>query len=152
MPFDRLTAAIDEWYVNSPADEVYGQVGDTQISELHFDHTSKMPPSEFRKYIRWSDLVVSHAGMGTIISSLDLATPVLVLPRKSSLSETRNDHQFGTTKRLTDLGLIRSISEIDDLSSAISALRSSPQLGKIETRPSDSLIKTLSAFISSERV
>ncbi len=152
MPFDRLTSAVNEWHLSNPEVEVYGQVGEPRLTDINFDHVSKMPPLDFREFIRWADLVVSDAGMGTIISSLDLAKPVLVLPRKSSLDDTRNEHQFGTAKRLTDLGLIQSIAETSGLSTVISAIRSSPRLGKVETRPSENLLKELSVFISSERV
>ena len=40
--------------------------------------------------------------MGTIISCLELATPMILLPRRGSLRETRNDHQLATAEHFAD--------------------------------------------------
>ncbi|MCG8094946.1 MAG: glycosyl transferase family 28, partial [Candidatus Thiodiazotropha endolucinida] len=42
---------------------------------------------------------VAHAGMGSILSSLSLGKPIIIMPRKASLGEHRNEHQMATAKR-----------------------------------------------------
>jgi UDP-N-acetylglucosamine transferase subunit ALG13 len=46
-----------------------------------------------------ADIVVAHAGTGTILACLQNGTPCIIVPRKASLGEHRNDHQFATARR-----------------------------------------------------
>ncbi len=47
-----------------------------------------------------ADVVIAHAGMGSIISAAEFGKPMVLLPRRGSLRETRNDHQIATAKWL----------------------------------------------------
>jgi UDP-N-acetylglucosamine transferase subunit ALG13 len=49
---------------------------------------------------RSSSLIVAHAGMGSILTALRHKKPILIMPRKASLGEHRNDHQMATAKWL----------------------------------------------------
>ena len=51
-----------------------------------------------------ADAIVAHAGMGTILTALELGKPLLVLPRRASLGEHRNEHQLATARRFADTG------------------------------------------------
>lgn len=46
--------------------------------------------------------MVAHAGMGTVLTALELGKPLLLLPRRGDLHETRNDHQLATARWLQD--------------------------------------------------
>ena len=46
-----------------------------------------------------ADFVVAHAGMGSIITALTLAKPLMILPRRADLGEQRNEHQAATAAR-----------------------------------------------------
>ena len=48
----------------------------------------------FIEYIRGAELVVSHAGIGTLILCKEQGTPVLILPRRKKYGEHMNDHQL----------------------------------------------------------
>ena len=48
--------------------------------------------------------IVAHAGMGTILTALEIGKPLLVMPRRAALGEHRNDHQLATARRFADLG------------------------------------------------
>ena len=50
--------------------------------------------------------MVSHAGMGTILTCLELGVRLLVLPRRASLRETRNEHQLATARYLKQRNLV----------------------------------------------
>jgi len=47
-------------------------------------------------------LIVSHAGMGSIISALKFKKPIIIFPRMAEKGEHRNNHQFATAKWLED--------------------------------------------------
>jgi UDP-N-acetylglucosamine transferase subunit ALG13 len=99
MPFDRLVRAVDAWAGGHPAVPVFAQIGHTEYVPDHLEWTAFMEPAAYRRMMFKADLVVAHAGMGTIITALELSRPLLVLPRHADLRETRNDHQVSTARR-----------------------------------------------------
>jgi UDP-N-acetylglucosamine transferase subunit ALG13 len=56
--------------------------------------------------MRAADAIVAHAGMGTILTALELGTPIVVMPRRAALGEHRNDHQLATARRFAEQGSI----------------------------------------------
>lgn len=60
-----------------------------------------LAPDLARSLVERAALVIGHAGMGTIITCLEIGCPVVVLPRRADLGEHRNDHQIATCKRLS---------------------------------------------------
>ena len=103
-PFDRLVKAADAWCndtENHP--KVFGQITDRADPDAHpknFEWVERLTPAEFADRFAQAKLIVSHAGMGTIISALQAGKPIVVMPRRGHLGETRNDHQFATASKL----------------------------------------------------
>lgn len=100
MPFDRLIAAVDAWAMHHPEVEVLAQVGATQFSPSHLRTVNAYSPSEFADVCKASQLIIAHAGMGSILTALQHGKPIVVMPRKGILRETRNDHQVAAAKWL----------------------------------------------------
>lgn len=103
MPFDRLTAAVAHWSRGHPGHQVVAQVGHTGLGrdELEgLDWTPLLAPGDYAARCDWADLIVAHAGMGSVLTALDGGKPLLVMPRRGALRETRNDHQVDTARRL----------------------------------------------------
>ena len=148
LPFDRLVRAIDDWAADRDGEvEVFAQVGESTyvphtIAWKHF-----VDGEDFDAHFGGADLIVAHAGMGTILTALERGLRLIVMPRRAALGEHRNDHQVATANRLLELGqvdvafdeveLIRRLDESD-------AQRRRP----IGSRASDSLIDALSTFIN----
>ena len=105
-PFDRLIRAVDDWCGRRPGrQELFGQITEPRSGSYrpqHFEWVSRLTPTEYSDRVRQSDLIVSHAGMGSIITALHGGKPIVVMPRRGHLHETRNDHQFTTVKMLRD--------------------------------------------------
>ena len=100
-PFDRLVRAVDEWCAARGRADVFGQITDRAIYlPRHFEHVGQMAPAAYRDACERADFLVAHAGMGAIITALTLAKPIVVMPRRGHLGETRNDHQFATAAKL----------------------------------------------------
>ncbi len=115
MPFDRLVGAVDTWAGTHPEVTVVAQIGEGATPPRHLRHVPLLTPAEFRAEVAAADLVVSHAGMGTIITCLDLARPLVVFPRRGDRRETRNDHQVATAERLAGRPGIHVALESDEL-------------------------------------
>jgi UDP:flavonoid glycosyltransferase YjiC (YdhE family) len=85
LPFDRLAQALDAWAAaQDTPPEIVAQVGDLQPDSYRpsaFNWTERVTPMEFRDHVARADLVVTHAGIGTIVTALTHATPDLMMPR-----------------------------------------------------------------------
>lgn len=100
MPFDRLVQAVDTWAAQS-GEQVLAQIGDSSLQPSHLRFCSSLEPAEFRGACLDAEFIIGHAGMGTVLTALDLARPLVVMPRRGNLHETRNDHQLATARWLT---------------------------------------------------
>lgn len=99
LPFDRLVKVIDE-IAPSIEDKIFGQIGPSGYVPRNFEHRSSMSPREFESMISESRLIISHAGIGTMLTARRLGKPIVLFPRKASLKEHRNDHQMATAKQM----------------------------------------------------
>lgn len=115
LPFDRLIGAVDAWAGAHPAHPVVAQVGPTALVPRHIAHERSMSPAACRERMLAADVVVAHAGMGTILGALELGKPLLVMPRRAALGEHRNDHQLSTARRLAELGRVEVAFDVDEL-------------------------------------
>lgn len=103
VPFDRMVRAVDEWAGRAARDDVLAQICGNGTKPQHIRSTGIVTPKQFNDYFDRAEVVISHAGMGTIVRALELQKPLLVMPRKASLGEHRNDHQLATAARLREL-------------------------------------------------
>ncbi|MEM9010037.1 MAG: glycosyltransferase [Pseudomonadota bacterium] len=104
LPFDRLVRTIDDWAGTHPeaAGQLFGQIaepGPDGYRPRHFEWVPFLAPAEHRARFETADLILSHAGMGSIITALDLGKPIVIFARRAHLSEQRNDHQAATVER-----------------------------------------------------
>jgi UDP-N-acetylglucosamine transferase subunit ALG13 len=101
-----MLRAIDSWAERRGRTDVFAQAGQTEFRPEHIEWTALLSPDVFREKIAAAEVVVSHAGMGTIITALELAKPIIVMPRRAKFGEQRNDHQLATARRLLKAGFV----------------------------------------------
>ena len=124
-PFDRLVRAVEEWAVRNGRPDVVAQIGRSALKSRHIDMVEFLDPREFRARFMQASVIVSHAGMGTILTALHYRKPLIVMPRRAALGEQRNDHQVATARHLRELHgitvamneaeLAERLSRLDDL-------------------------------------
>lgn len=107
MPFDRLIAAVDAWAALHPTVRFFAQIGERAWTPRHIPYATRLAPNAFIDRVRKSTGIVAHAGMGSILSALEHGKPILVMPRRGDLGETRNDHQLATASRFATTGRVR---------------------------------------------
>ena len=106
LPFDRLVGAVANWHQTHRAAQITMQTGPTALSQArlsHIDVHGHMDLSRFDAVFAAADLVVSHAGMGTILSAAEVGKPVVILPRRADLGEHPTAHQLATPEHLAVL-------------------------------------------------
>lgn len=99
MPFDRLVKTVDHWASSSGRNDVFAQIGLSEHHPLHMKWAHFLSPGEFKQKCQTAEVIVAHAGTGSLITALQLGKPILIMPRRASLRETRNDHQVATSEQ-----------------------------------------------------
>lgn len=92
FPFDRLIRCVDEWAQanNVPA---HMQIAAGKYIPQHASWDRFMTTNDFNTRLNEASLIISHAGMGNIITALENSKPIIVMNRQHKLGEHRNDHQ-----------------------------------------------------------
>jgi UDP-N-acetylglucosamine transferase subunit ALG13 len=146
MPFDRLTCAVDRWAASRGTSDVFAQIGVTDWRPAHMDWTSFLDPPDYRRRLYEAQVVITHAGMGTILTALEFGKPIVVLPRRGDLRETRNDHQVGTARALSEGGLITAAADEHELLRWLNRLDRVPASPRIASHASLSLLTAVRDF------
>lgn len=101
-PFSRLVRAVDAWSGKHPEQEVIAQIGkisDHDHVPVSFEFHSILDQKEYIRLSEQADLLIAHAGMGTIISAVTLGKPLVIMPRLARNKEATSDHQYATAKK-----------------------------------------------------
>ena len=103
-PFDRMMKVVDRWAAERGRQDVFAQIGEGGWEPRHIPFVNFFEPVEFKQRFAAANLIIGHAGMGTILSALLHGKPILVMPKLARLGEHRNEHQTATAKRMMELG------------------------------------------------
>ena len=92
--FHRLLEEIDD-LINKGIinDEVVVQAGHTKYKSKNMKIFSLIPLEELEELIEKADLIITHGGVGSIISSLKKGKKVIAVPRLHEYQEHVNNHQ-----------------------------------------------------------
>lgn len=157
LPFDRLVRAVDVWATDRHGD-IFGQIaepGPVGHVPRNFDWVPHLDPEAFWQRFAAADLIVAHAGMGSLISALVAPKPILILPRRAELGEQRNDHQLATARRFADHSGVTACMDETEVGPALDRLTSIPwnvTVEPIRGEAAPELIATLRAFIRPDLV
>ncbi|MES2260817.1 MAG: glycosyltransferase [Pseudomonadota bacterium] len=150
MAFDRLVAAVDAWAAaRSPAPDVFAQIGPSAYVPRALRHAQALTPAEFNAQVAAADVIVAHAGMGSVLTALELGKPLVLMPRRGDLQETRNDHQLATARWLAQRPGIYVAMDESGLDAALGAALAGAQGGPaISPYATPALIAAIQAFIA----
>ena len=142
LGFDRLIRAVDEWAGKNNASALM-QIGEGLYEPQHSRWVRTLTASEYDEALEQSELLVSHAGMGSVISAMRWRKPLLVMPRRAELGEHRNDHQLDATgKFLPGLGVTVAM-DVEQLREHLDRRSSLQPVGRSNRHVSEDLIQRL---------
>lgn len=148
LSFDRLIMAVDDWAGKAPSDTiVVGQIGPTEYKPVNFKYQKFYSPIELESMVASANLVISHAGMGSIITALTKGKPIIIVPRLAELGEHRNDHQLATARKFSNHAYVRPVFDLSDLELNISELTRNSLLDPISPFAPTSMISKLRDLI-----
>lgn len=152
LTFDRLIKAVDDWAGRRARTDVFAQIGPSDYHARHITTQTFITPQECDQHMRSADVIVAHAGMGSILTALELGKPIVILPRKAALGEHRNDHQLATARRFAEMGSVSVAMDEHELAEKLDALGQLGAAPRISPFASDRLIGALRAFIHGEPI
>jgi UDP-N-acetylglucosamine transferase subunit ALG13 len=118
--FERLIKAVDDLVGSEKIKEkVIIQTGYTEYIPKNCDSFKFTDYDNIVELCRKASIVISHGGVGSIITPLELEKPVIVVPRLKKFNEHTNDHQLQIVKELDRQKKIIPVFDINDLENAL---------------------------------
>ena len=96
FPFDRLVRAMDDWAGTVWQGEILAQIGAGSYEPRHMRWVRELGFDDYNAAVSAADVIVAHAGMGSVITAGDKGKPIVLLPRRAAFGEHTNDHQLDT--------------------------------------------------------
>lgn len=122
-PFTRLLNALDLEIQNGKInDEVIVQAGFTKFKSENMKIFDLVPQNDFINYIKKADLIITHGGIGSIITALKFRKKVIAVPRLSKFGEHVNDHQIQIVKCFEKKKYILPLYDVKGLSDVINSV------------------------------
>ena len=119
--FYRLLEAVQKQIDNKKIkDEVIVQAGcSCDFKTVDMKIFDLIPMDEFDELISKCDLLITHGGVGSIITGLKNNKKVIAAPRLSKYGEHVNDHQLQIIENFKNSGYILSLDNFDELDKLI---------------------------------
>lgn len=107
LPFERLVGTVDAWAATRASrPDVLAQVGRGRTDYENLRCVRSLDGAAYAEAIASAQLMLAHAGTGSILTALDSGVPVILMPRDHRFGEHRDDHQFQTARQLEKMGLL----------------------------------------------
>lgn len=123
--FDRLIKKIDE-IADEIGDPIFAQIAETTYIPKKIEYKRYLSPEEFSEYQEKSDLIISHAGTGALITALKKGKQVIAVPRLKKYGEHSDDHQLQVSEALQKEGYLRVVVDMEDLLDTIKECKCNP--------------------------
>lgn len=147
--FNRLLKKVDELIEKGQLkEEVFAQIGVTDYFPRNYKYKDFVTQDEFKEYMDKSDLVITHAGTGAIITALKKDKKVIAVPRLEKYGEHVDDHQIQLIDEFKELNFIEPVYEIDELGNAIKNVKEN-KYNKYKSN-TQKILKSIEDFIDGE--
>ena len=112
--FDRLLKAVDrEIEKGTIKEKVVVQAGSTEYKSDNMEIFDLMSNEKFNELLEESTLIITHGGVGTILSAIKKGKKVIAAPRLAKYKEHHNDHQKQVVKEFADRGYILELKDFN---------------------------------------
>lgn len=118
--FHRLLEEVQKNIDNGNIkEEVIVQNGYTKFDSKQMKLIKEIPQDEFNKLIDQANLVITHGGVGSIITAITKGKKVIAIPRLKKYNEHVNDHQIEIIDSFNEKGYIIGIHSVEELGKAL---------------------------------
>ena len=120
QPFSRLLDEVCKLAqeLPQPVFVQYGAVQDFSCSHCHA--VAFMDMQAFEQQVAKAELLILHAGAGSVIHAVRAGKVPVVMPRRAHLGEHVDDHQLEFARELTTAGKVVMCEDASELADAVS--------------------------------
>lgn len=126
-------------------EEVVVQKGYTKFESKDMKLFNEVPTEEFNKLIDAANIIITHGGVGSIISAIKKGKKVIAVPRLKEYKEHVNNHQMDIIKTFNEQGYIIGINSVEELGDALEKIKEFTPKKYIEK--TGNIIKLVENFI-----
>ncbi len=142
--FDRLLHAFDS---GPPDEELLVQHGPSPVRPPGATCVDYLAVRRACGAVRRARIVVTHAGVGSIMTALANGKRPFVVPRLRRFGEAVDDHQMQLGRRLHEAGLVTFVERPEDLRAALDATEDD-DAGVVELKADRRLVSELREFVT----
>lgn len=118
--FPRLLEAIQKQIAKGNIkDKVIVQAGSTKFESKEMEIFDLIDREQYAQLIEECDLLITHGGVGSIITGLKNNKKIIAAPRLAKYGEHTNDHQLQIIEKFSATGLILPLYDFDKLDKVI---------------------------------
>lgn len=122
--FHRLLEEIESLIKNGVIKEkVIVQAGYTKFKSDDIEIFDLIPREKLEDYQKSADLIITHGGVGSIITSLKLGKKVIAIPRKHEYGEHVNNHQIEIVELFDKKGYILGCMNVEELEKTLKKVK-----------------------------
>ena len=144
--FTRILNVIDnEIKLGNIKDEIIVQAGQTKYSSNNMKIFDFLSAPEFNDLIDRADLIITHGGVGSILTAIKKGKKIIAVARLAKYKEHHNDHQKQIIDEFKKQGYILEYTENDNLSDLINKAKKFKQKKFVSN--TDNMIKLLENYI-----
>lgn len=114
--FNRLLKLVDKLVEEKKInDKVFAQIGYSDYKPRNYRFVEFLNKDDFEDNINMCNLLITHGGVGTIISGLNKDKSIIVVPRLAKYYEHVDDHQCEIAKAFSRKKLVLAYNEKEEL-------------------------------------
>lgn len=118
--FNRLLKKIEELIEDGTIkEEVMVQAGVTKFESKYMKQFDLIPKNEIEDLKKQASYIITHGGVGSIVSCIKMGKKVIAVPRLAKYGEHVNDHQIQIVENMQQKGYIEGVIDIKELKEAI---------------------------------
>lgn len=122
--FHRLLEEVQKNIDNGKIkEEVVVQSGYTKFNSPNMKILDEVPQDEFAKLVDKADVIITHGGVGSIITAITKGKKVIAVPRLGKYNEHVNDHQVEIIESFNEKGYIIGLHDVRELGEALDKVK-----------------------------
>ena len=130
-PFNRIidyVVSLKENLKEIKSEKIIMQLGQTKLLKSDIERIKSLEniiiydmlkPEKMKDIIKDADIIITHAGVGTIMECLERNKEIIVVPRKVENSEHVNNHQEEIAYEMEKQGFLTKVDTYEELENKI---------------------------------
>lgn len=119
---NRLIEAADKLALHIE-EEIYIQTGNSTYEPKNCQYSNFLDGTKFKEMIEACSILITHAGVGSIMTGIQAGKPIIVVPRLSEFQEHVDDHQIEIADAFEKKKCVLCCNNLDELERYINSAR-----------------------------